>query len=423
MDLRQQFEQYEETGSLSYESGLGYTMVGNPVDVVCNELSYDNAVATFESANDDLVQANAIMDIVIAVEKYADTAKHSVDNGVATFETAVALSANIEKELAKGNLDVAYFIDDEAPTFESASNQPLATVSRLTDVFGSDDESYTVEAGNLDKFKESAKKKWAKFKQMVKELLAKAWATIKDAAQWVANLFRNNNSIASNLIDEAKKLDASKMVKDFKLKGGDFISTFPYLKEHNKDNLKKLVDMWSESGLGLSAMVTTASMGLVENGPELSETAPLPDNIMQSLPNIPGMKEVDANKGFLLNGVGKNVKVLTIGKEKKINTLIIKDLKGTLVNKDKAIAPLAPNDIISILEIVKTNNKKVETTISKLGKNLDSLKSAVVKDSEAMKVVTTMVNAITLYSKSSGSMSSAVIKTVGRHMKAYQKAE
>ena len=159
MDLRQQFEQYEETGSLSYESGLGYTMVGNPVDVVCNELSYDNAVATFESANDDLVQANAIMDIVIAVEKYADTAKHSVDNGVATFETAVALSANIEKELAKGNLDIAYFIDDEAPTFESASNQPLATVSRLTDVFGSDGESYTVEAGNFDKFKESSKKK------------------------------------------------------------------------------------------------------------------------------------------------------------------------------------------------------------------------------------------------------------------------
>ena len=423
MDLRQQFEQYEETGSLSYESGIGYTMVGDPVDAVCNELSYENAIATFESANDDLVQANAIMDIVIAVEKHADAAKHSVDNGTATFETAVSLTANIEKELAKGNLDVAYFIDEEAPTFESASNQPVSTISRLTDVFGSDGEAYTVEAGNFDKFKAGASKKWAKFKQMVKELLAKAWAAIKDASQWVANLFRNNNSIAGNLIDEAKKLDASKMVKDFKLKGGDFISTFPYLKEHNKDNLKKLVDMWSESGLGLSTLVITASRILVANGPELSETPPVPDSILQNAPSIPGMKEVEANKGFLLNGAGKNVKILAIGKEKKINTFIIKDIKGTLVNKDKAILPLAPNDIIDILETVKTTNKKVETTISKLGKNLDSLKSAVVKDSEAMKTVTTLVNAITLYSKSSGAMSSAVIKTVGRHMKAYQKPE
>lgn len=40
-----------------------------------------------------------------------------------------------------------------------------------------------------------------------------------------------------------------------------------------------------------------------------------------------------------------------------------------------------------------------------------------------MKSLTTMVNSITLYSKNSSSMSSAVIKTVGKHMKAYQKAE
>ena len=423
MDLRQQFEHYEETGSLSYESGLGYAAAGNTVDVVCNELSYDNAIATFESANDDLVQANAIMDIVIAVEKHADAAKHSVDNGTATFETAVALTANIEKELAKGNLDVAYFIDDEAPTFETASNQPVSTISRLTDVFGSDGEAYTVEAGNFDKFKAGASKKWAKFKQMVKELLAKAWAAIKDASQWVANLFRNNNNIAGNLIDEAKKLDASKMVKDFKLKGGDFISTFPYLKEHTKDNLKKLVELWSDSGMGLSAISTNVSMHLVKHGPEVSEFPEVQDNQFSDIPSIPGLKETEANKGVLLNGAGKNIKILAVGKDKKINTLVIKDIKGTIVNKDKVIAPLAPDDIISILELVKTGSKKVETTISKLGKNLDSLKGAVVKDSEAMKMVTTIVNAVTTYSKNSGAMSSAVIKTVGRHMKAYQKPE
>ena len=423
MDLRQQFEHYEETGSLSYESGIGYATAGNTVDVVCNELSYDNVIATFESANDDLVQANAIMDIVIAVEKHADMAKHSVDNGTATFETAVALTANIEKELAKGNLDVAYFIDDEAPTFESASNQPVSTISRLTDVFGSDGEAYTVEAGNFDKFKAGASKKWAKFKQMVKELLAKAWAAIKDASQWVANLFRNNNNIAGNLIDEAKKLDASKMVKDFKLKGGDFISTFPYLKEHTKDNLKKLVELWSDSGMGLSAISTKVSMHLVKHGPEVSEFPEVQDNQFSDIPSIPGLKETEANKGVLLNGAGKNIKILAVGKDKKINTLVIKDIKGTIVNKDKVIAPLAPDDIISILELVKTGSKKVETTISKLGKNLDSLKGAVVEDSEAMKMVTTIVNAVTTYSKNSGAMSSAVIKTVGRHMKAYQKPE
>ena len=178
MYLRKQFEHYEETGSLNYESGLGaYGAISVGIDAMADEADYDNAIATFESAITDLTDAEKSLNIITNIEEYCDIAKNSVDNGTATFETAVALSANIEKELAKGNLDVAYFIDDEAPTFESASNQPLATVSRLTDVFGSDDESYTVEAGNLDKFKESAKKKWAKFKQMVKELLAKAFCS------------------------------------------------------------------------------------------------------------------------------------------------------------------------------------------------------------------------------------------------------
>ena len=142
MDLRQQFEHYEETGSLNYESGLGaYGAISVGIDAMADEADYDNAIATFESAITDLTDAEKSLNIITNIEEYCDIAKNSVDNGTATFETAVALSANIEKELAKGNLDITYFIGDEAPTFESASNQPVTVINKLVDVFGKESDS------------------------------------------------------------------------------------------------------------------------------------------------------------------------------------------------------------------------------------------------------------------------------------------
>ena len=142
MNLRQQFEHYEETGSLNYESGLGaYGAISVGIDAMADEADYDNAIATFESAITDLTDAEKSLNIITNIEEYCDIAKNSVDNGTATFETAVALSANIERELAKGNLDIAYFIGDEAPTFESASNQPVTVISKLVDVFGKESDS------------------------------------------------------------------------------------------------------------------------------------------------------------------------------------------------------------------------------------------------------------------------------------------
>jgi hypothetical protein len=46
---------------------------------------------------------------------------------------------------------------------------------------------------------------------------------------------------------------------------------------------------------------------------------------------------LDGYENAFLNGAGKNIKILAVGKDKKINTLVIKDIKGTIVNKDNHI--------------------------------------------------------------------------------------
>ena len=428
MDLRQQFEQYEETGSLSYESGLGYTMVGNPVDVVCNELSYDNAVATFESANDDLVQANAIMDIVIAVEKYADTAKHSVDNGTATFETAVALSANIEKELAKGNLDITYFIGDEAPTFESASNQPVTVINKLVDVFGKESDSgeeATFESA-MDKIKEKAraagnyaKEKAVKFKEWVVKLAKRAWEIIKDAGTFVANLFRKNSTIIDSLIAEANTLSDT-LVKDKKLTGKDFLATFPYLKKHTGNEYKALIASWEDSGNKLIEFGVGVTGKITSSASESEISMPVA-NIYQ-FSTIPGFEETDKDlRGIILNYVGKKVKILSAGEN--VASLAISEINSGTISETANITPISVKDAISVLTTLKRASEKAEKVVKNLPKAINAVKGTVVKDSAAMKSVTTISNAITTYAKSSGGMTTATIKAMSKHLKMYTKKE
>ena len=427
MDLRQQFEHYEETGSLNYESGLGaYGAISVGIDAMADEADYDNAIATFESAITDLTDAEKSLNIITNIEEYCDIAKNSVDNGTATFETAVALSANIEKELAKGNLDITYFIGDEAPTFESASNQPVTVINKLVDVFGKEsdsDEEATFESA-MDKIKEKArvagnyaKEKAIKFKEWVVKLAKRAWEIIKDAGTFVANLFRKNSTIIDSLIAEANTLSDT-LVKDKKLTGKDFLATFPYLKKHTGNEYKALIASWEDSGNKLIEFGVGVT-GKITSSASVSEISIPVANIYQ-FSTIPGFEETDKDlRGIILNYVGKKVKILSAGEN--VASLAISEINSGTISETANITPISVKDAISVLTTLKRASEKAEKVVKNLPKAINAVKGTVVKDSAAMKSVTTISNAITTYAKSSGGMTTATIKAMSKHLKMYTK--
>lgn len=429
MDLRQQFEHYEETGSLNYESGLGaYGAISVGINAMADEADYDNAIATFESAVADLTNAEKSLDMVTAIEGFCDIAKSAVDNGTATFETAVALSANIEKELAKGNLDVAYFIDDEAPTFESASNQPVTVINKLVDVFGKESDSgeeATFESA-MDKIKEKAraagnyaKEKAVKFKEWVVKLAKRAWEIIKDASAFVVNLFRKNSTIIDSLIAEAGTL-SDVVNKDKKLTGKDFLATFPYLKKHTGNEYKALIASWEDSGNKLIEFGVGVT-GKITSSASVSEISIPVANIYQ-FSTIPGFEETDKDlRGIILNYVGKKVKILSAGEN--VASLAISEINSGTISETANITPISVKDAISVLTTLKRASEKAEKVVKNLPKAINAVKGTVVKDSAAMKSVTTISNAITTYAKSSGGMTTATIKAMSKHLKMYTKKE
>ncbi len=429
MDLRQQFEHYEETGSLNYESGLGaYGAISVGINAMADEADYDNAIATFESAITDLTDAEKSLNIITNIEEYCDIAKNSVDNGTATFETAVALSANIEKELAKGNLDITYFIGDEAPTFESASNQPVTVINKLVDVFGKEsdsDEEATFESA-MDKIKEKArvagnyaKEKAIKFKEWVVKLAKRAWEIIKDAGAFVANLFRKNSTIIDSLIAEAGTL-SDVVSKDKKLTGKDFLATFPYLKKHTGKEYKALIASWEDSGNKLIEFGVGVT-GKITSSASVSEISIPVANIYQ-FSTIPGFEETDKDlRGIILNYVGKKVKILSAGEN--VASLAISEINSGTISETANITPISVKDAISVLTTLKRASEKAEKVVKNLPKAINAVKGTVVKDSAAMKSVTTISNAITTYAKSSGEMNKATIKEIYKHLKMYTKKE
>ena len=68
-------------------------------------------------------------------------------------------------------------------------------------------------------------------------------------------------------------------------------------------------------------------------------------------------------------------------------------------------------------------SEKAEKVVKNLPKAINAVKGTVVKDSAAMKSVTTISNAITTYAKSSGGMTTATIKAMSKHLKMYTKKE
>ena len=119
--------------------------------------------------------------------------------------------------------------------------------------------------------------------------------------------------------------------------------------------------------------------------------------------------------------VGKKVKVLTAGET--VGELNIVDLTSGTISENAEITPLKKKDVIITLTYLKTNLDKVEKNLKAIPKAINAIKGTVVKDSQAMKAVTTLSNAITTYVKSSGGMASGTIKAMSKHLKMYTKRE
>ena len=137
---------------------------------------------------------------------------------------------------------------------------------------------------------------------------------------------------------------------------------------------------------------------------------------------IPGFEETDKDlRGIILNYVGKKVKILSAGEN--VASLAISEINSGTISETANITPISVKDAISVLTTLKRASEKAEKVVKNLPKAINAVKGTVVKDSAAMKSVTTISNAITTYAKSSGGMTTATIKAMSKHLKMYTKKE
>ena len=173
-DLKKEFEAAMQNDEMTFESGMN--LLANAEDVVSAVIADANQqedMMAFESALNDLTKFQLGFDAVAAIEETVKHAQAAVDNGTVSYETAVSVSANIEKELGKLNAKMDDYMD-EAISLESAHDHPSETVRRIVAAFTADD--ITFEAADdksmTDKAKEAGKGKTyaiTKYKQF------KAW--------------------------------------------------------------------------------------------------------------------------------------------------------------------------------------------------------------------------------------------------------
>ena len=425
-DLKNEFEAAMQNDGLTFESGVNF--LANAEDVISAVIADANQqeyLMTFESALNDLTKFQLGFDAVAAIEETVKHAQASMDNGTVSYETAVAVSANIEKELGKLNAKMDDYMD-EAISLESAHDHPSETVRRIVAAFTADD--ITFEAADdksmTDKAKEAIEKgktyaitKYKQFKAWLIKMYKKVVNLLKDAYLKVVNFISTDAKTIDRLIAECASL-SGKVREGKKLTVADFKGSFPYLADHTNSQLDALTGRWAQDGDAMVALGQDLISFAFENGYSAASmeevTKRVQTNIISKMKDIPGTNK----KGIILVYPGIEIKALVAD---AANLFKVESFKGKEQPLTKAIKPLSVAEIKSNLESLKAENNKVVKVLKKFPDALKKLEGAAPKESIGFKYISAGTNAISQYSNGSIKTIKAFIALNAKHMSVYER--
>lgn len=425
-DLKKEFEAAMLNDEMTFESGIN--LVANAEDVVAAVIADANQqddLMAFESALNDLTKFQLGFDAVAAIEETVKHAQASVDNGTVSYETAIAVASNIEKELGKLNAKMEDYMD-ETVSLESAHDHPAETVRRIVAAFAADDITFEA-AGDksmIDKAKEALEKgktnvvtKYKQFKAWLIKMYKKVVDFLKDAYLKVVNFMSIDAKTIDRLIAECASL-SNKVREGKKLTVADFKGSFPYLADHSSAQLDALTGRWSQDGDTMVALGQDLVSFAFENGYSAASmeevTKRVQTNIISKMKDIPGTNK----KGIILVYPGIEIKALVAD---AANLFKVETFKGKEQPLTKAIKPLSVAEIKSNLESLKAENNKVVKVLKKFPDALKKLESAAPKESIGFKYITAGTNAISQYSNGSIKTIKAFIALNAKHMSVYER--
>ena len=438
-DLKKEFEAaMQNDGSLSYESGFSLvSQAEDIVEAVIAEADRDETILMYESAIADFNKIQVGFDAMANIETAVAVAKNAIDNGTVSYETAVAVSANIEKELGKISATMADYME-ETVSLESAHDHPAETVRRIIAAFDTDDmtfESAEDGKGFMDKAKDYAGQakdyvkgkyegakvytaaKYAQFKAWVVALYKKVSTILKDAYLKVMNFFSTDGRTIDRLIAECDKV-SDKIREGKSLTQKDFKSSFPYLENHDPKTITSILDAMTNSGDGMVTLArdlykfaftdgfTDAKMKAIAAG--------IKNSVSQKMSRVPGTDR----KVLVLSYVGAEIKALVFRAD---DLFQVESFKGTEQSLTKTITPLPVAKIKENLGKLKSENTKILTVLKKFPAEMKKLQGVAPKESIGFKQLTAGTNAIAQYSAGTLKTIKAFIALNAKHLSVYER--